>query len=179
MTAIATYSLVPSIIRGLNFYTGPIFAEKNFKRFLTKSSLTSAWNLQVTDPSGTTNGVMNAIADPELLPLMLNLHVVQDGTTPLVAWDLPDLSGFDADRIRVRVTDGSSGVQIFQSGGLSVSATSYMILDGVLPVGGTYEFRVILEDLNAAMRLENRLIRFRGWFRLFRSRGVLLFSALP
>ena len=82
MTATATYSLDPSIVRSLNFYTAPIFAEKNFNRFLTNLSLTSAWNLQVTDPSGTTNGVFNAIADPELLPLMLNLHVVQDGTTP-------------------------------------------------------------------------------------------------
>ena len=146
----------------LNFYTAPIFAEKNFNRFLTNLSLTNAWNLQVTDPSGTTNGVFNAIADPELLPLMLNLHVVQDGTTPLVAWDLPDLSDFDVNRIRVRATDASSGVQIFQSEGLSVSTTSYMIPDGVLSVGGTYEFRVMLDDLNAAMRLENRSNTFSG-----------------
>ncbi len=118
VTATATYSLDPSIVRGLNFYTAPIFAEKNFNRFLTNLSLTSAWNLQVTDPSGTTDGVFNAIADPELLPLMLNLHVVQDGTTPLVAWDLPDLSGFDADLIRVRVTDASSGVRCSRAGAI-------------------------------------------------------------
>ena len=173
MTAIATYSLDPSIVRTLNFYTAPIFAERNFNRFLTNLSLTSAWNLQVTDPSGATNGVMNAIADPELLPLMLNLHVVQDGTTPTVAWDLPDLSDFDANRIRVRVTDGSSGVQIFQSAGLSVSATSYTIPDGVLAIGGTYEFRVLLEDFTEAMRIENRSNTFSGLVTLVPEPGSL------
>lgn len=178
MTATATYSLDPSIIRSLNFYTGPIFAEKNFDRFLTNVSLTGAWNLQISDPSGTTNGVMNAIADPELLPLMVNLHVVQDGTTPLVAWDLPDLSGFDADRIRVRATDASSGVQIFQSGGLSVSTTSYMIPNGVLSVGGTYEFRVMLDDFAEAMRLENRSNTFSGLVTLVPEPGSLALLGL-
>jgi hypothetical protein len=178
MTAIATYSLDPSIVRALNFYTGPIFAEKNFNRFLTNLSLTSAWNLQVTDPSGTTNGVMNAIADPELLPLMLNLHVVQDGSTPLVAWDLPDLSGFDADQIRVRVTDASTGVQMFQSAGLSVSTTSYMIPDGVLALGETYEFRVILQDFTETMRLENRSNTFSGLVTLVPEPGSLALVGL-
>ena len=178
MIATATYSLDPSIIRSLNFYTGPIFAEKNFDRFLTNVSLTSAWNLQISDPSGPTNGVFNAIADPELLPLMLNLHVVQDGPTPLVAWDLPDLSGFDANRIRVRATDAASGVQIFQSAALSVSTTSYMIPDGVLSVGGTYEFRVMLEDFTEAMRLENRSNTFSGLVTLVPEPGSLALLGL-
>ncbi len=51
MTAIAVYALDPSISRSLNFYTGPIFAEKNFNRFLTNLSLTSTWNLHVSDPA--------------------------------------------------------------------------------------------------------------------------------
>ena len=178
MTAVAVNVLDPSISRSLNFYTGPIFAEKNFNRFLTNLSLTSAWNLHVSDPSGTTSGVIDAIAEPELLPLLLNLHVVQDGSTPLVAWDLPNLSGFDADRTRVRVTDAASGVQIFQSGALAVSATSFMIPGGVLSVGETYEFRVLLEDLEGASGLENRSNTFSGLVTLVPEPGILTLLGL-
>ena len=183
VTATATYSLDPSIVRSLTFYTGPIFAEKNFDRFLTNLSLTSAWNLRVTDPSGPTDGVFDAIADPEFLPLVLNLHVVQDGTTPLVAWDLPDLSAFDADRIRVRVTDASTDIQIFQSENLPVSATSYMIPDGVLDIGGSYEFRVMLDDLTGAFgepvrALENRSNTFTGAVSIVPEPGTLALLGL-
>jgi len=183
VAATATYSLDPGIVRSLNFYTGPIFAEKNFNRFLTNLSLTSAWNLRVTDPSGSTDGVFDAIADPEFLPLVLNLHVVQDGTTPLIAWDLPDLSAFDADRIRVRVTDASSGVPIFQSGNLPVSATNYMIPDGVLDIGGSYEFRVMLDDLTGAFgdpvrALENRSNTFTGAVSIVPEPGTLALLGL-
>ncbi len=84
VTATATYSLDASIVRNLIFYTGPIFAEKNFDRFLTNLGFTGAWNLRVTDPSGASDGVFAAIADPELLPLVSDLHVLQGGTTPTV-----------------------------------------------------------------------------------------------
>lgn len=183
VTATATYSLDPGIVRSLNFYTGPIFAEKNFDRFLTNLSLTSAWNLRVTDPSGSTDGVFDAIADPEFLPLVLNLHVVQDGTTPLVAWDLPDLSAFDADRIRVRVTDASTDIQIFQSENLPVSTTSYMIPDGIVGIGGSYEFRVMLDDLTGAFgepdrTLENRSNTFTGAVSIVPEPGTLALLGL-
>lgn len=183
ITATATYSLDPGIVRSLNFYTGPIFAEKNFNRFLTNLSLTSAWNLRVNDPSGSTDGVFDAIADPEFLPLVLNLRVVQDGTTPLVAWDLPDLSAFDVDRIRVRVTDASTGIQMFQSGNLAVSATSYMIPDGILDIGGSYEFRVMLDDLTGAFgdsfrTLENRSNTFTGAVSIVPEPGTLALLGL-
>lgn len=176
VSAVATYSLDSSIVRGLNFYTGPIFAEKNFDRFLTNLSLTSAWNLQVTDPSGTSNGVFDAIADPELLPLVLGLHVIQGGTTPTVAWTLPDLTAYDVDRIRVRVIDASSNSPIFQSGALSTSATSYTIPDGVLTFGGVYEFRVMLDDLTGDLTsnvLENRSNTFSGRVQLVPEPGAL------
>lgn len=181
VSATATYSLDNSIVRGLNFYTGPIFAEKNFDRFLTNLSLTSAWNLRVTDPSGSTDGIFNAIADPELLPLVLNLHVMQGGTTPTVAWTLPDLGAYDLDRIRVRVTDASNNSAIFQSGALSPSATSYVIPDGILTLGGTYEFRVMLEDFVGDLSsgsLENRSNTFSGLVQLVPEPGSIALLGL-
>jgi hypothetical protein len=176
VSATATYSLDNSIVRGLNFYTGPIFAEKNFDRFLTNLSLTSAWNLRVTDPSGSTDGLFSSIADPELLPLVLDLHVIQGGTTPTVAWSLPNLEAYDLDRIRVRVTDASNNSAIFQSGSLSTSATSYEIPDGILTLGGTYEFRVMLEDFAGDLSsgaLENRSNTFSGLVQLVPEPGSI------
>jgi hypothetical protein len=183
MTAVATYSPDPSIVRNLNFYTGPIFAEKNFDRFLTNLNLSGAWNVSVTDPSGSTDGDFDAIADFELLPLVLNLHVIQGGATPTVAWELPNLSAFDVDRIRVRVTDASNNTAIFQSLGLSASTTSYTIPEGILTFGGTYEFRVMIDDFtgNASdpMRsLENRSNTFTGLVALVPEPGTLALLGL-
>lgn len=161
VTAVATYTLDPSIIRNLNFYTGPIFAEKNFNLRMTNTTRTSGWTLAVSDPSGTANGSFNPIVDPEFVPLVLNLHVEFNGTTPTIAWDLPDLSEFDLDRILVRATDAATGVQIFQSESLSALATSFVMPNGVLEIGKTYEFRVLLDDL-ASERLENRSNTFSG-----------------
>jgi len=176
VTATATYSLDSSIVLPLNFYTGPIFADKNFNRFLTDLSRTSAWNFQVTDPTGTTTGACNAIAAPELLPLVLNLSVTQDGATPLIAWDLPDLSAFDVDRIRFRVIDASNGASIRQYV-LPASDTSFRIPLGVVSVGGTYEFRVMLDDL-AGGRLENRSNTFSGLVTLVPEPGTLALLGL-
>ena len=161
VTAVATYTLNPLIIRTLNFYTGPIFAEKNFNLFMTDTTRTSGWTLAVTDPSGTASGSFSAIADPEFVPLVLNLHVDLNGTTPTIAWNLPDLTAFDLDRILVRATDAATGVQIFQSGNLSALATSFVMPGGVLQLGNTYEFRVMLVDL-ASGQLENRSNTFSG-----------------
>lgn len=161
VSAVATYSLDSTVVRTLNFYTGPIFAEKNFDLFLTNTTRTSAWNLAATDSSGTSNGVFAAIAAPEFLPLVMNLHVIGNGTTPTIAWDLPDLSGFDVDRIRVRATDAATGVQIFQSGNLSPTATSFLMPGGILLLGNGYEFRVMLDDTESG-RLENRSNTFSG-----------------
>jgi hypothetical protein len=161
LTAVATYTADPSVIRTLNFYTGPIFAEKNFNLRMTNLTRTSGWTLAVSDPSGTASGSFMAIADPEFVPLVLNLRVAPNGTTPTIAWDLPDLSGFDLDRILVRATDAASGDQIFQSGNLSAGATSFVMPDGFLQPGKTYEFRVMLDDF-ASGQLENRSNTFSG-----------------
>lgn len=165
VSAQATYSLDASIVRTLNFYTAPIFAEKNFDRFVTGTSRTSAWDLSVTDPSGTATGVFSAIVAPEFLPLVLNFHLIANGTTPTLAWDLPDLTGFDVDRIRVRAADADTGIPIFQSIGLSPLTTSFVMPAGFLQFGKGYEFRVIVEDLEGG-KLENRSNTFSGIVRI-------------
>ena len=70
-----------ALVRDLNFFTGPIFAEKNYNRYLTNTSLTGAWDLTTTDSTGSTTGVFQAIADPELLPLLASLQVTANGLT--------------------------------------------------------------------------------------------------
>jgi len=152
VTAVATQG---AIVRNMAFFSGPIFAEKNFESYLTNTSLTGPWNLTVTDTHGSTNGSFAAIADPEFLPLMQNVQVSGAGTTPTVSWTLPNLSGFDVDAIRVRAVIAGTGVQIFQSALLPTTTSSFSFQSGVLALGETYEFRILLEDFVGQME-ENR-----------------------
>ena len=144
-----------ALIRPLNFFTGPIFAEKNYERYLTNTTLTGAWDLLVTDTSGSTTGTFAAIADPEFLPLLQNLQVTGLGTTPTISWAVPDLTGFDADAIRVRAVVAATGEQTFQSGLLPITATSFAMPSGILQLGVGYQFRILLQD-GVDGRLENR-----------------------
>ena len=152
VSAVATQG---ALVRQLNFFTGPIFAEKNFERYLTNTTLTGPWDLTVTDSSGSANGTFAAIADPEFLPLVLGLQAVGDGLTPTLTWTMPDLTEFDVDGIRARVVNAATSAQIFQSDLLPSSTTSFDVPAGLLVAGTTYEFRVILDDF-AGQLLENR-----------------------
>jgi hypothetical protein len=152
VTATATQG---ALVRPLNFFTGPIFAEKNFERYLTNLSLTGAWDLSVTDSTGTASGTFLAIADPELLPFLENFQVAANGTTPTLTWSLPDLTNYDVDAIRVRAIIAGTNTQIFQSGLLAADATSFVLPQGVLQSGENYVFRLLLDDFDGS-RLENR-----------------------
>lgn len=152
VSAVATQG---DLVRQLNFFTGPIFAEKNFERYLTSPTLTGAWNLVATDTSGSSNGSFAAIADPEFLPLVLGVQVAPNGLTPAVSWILPDLTGFDVDGFRVRAVVAGTGVQTFQSALLGPTTTSFIVPAGVLDAGVGYEFRILMDDFNGE-RLENR-----------------------
>jgi hypothetical protein len=152
VSAVATQG---ALVRPLNFFTGPIFAEKNFERYLTNTALTGAWNLTATDTSGSSSGSFAAIADPEFLPLLQNVQAIGSGTMPTITWTVPDLTGFDVDDIRVRVVEAGTSSQIFQSALLPTSATSFTLPSGVLQPGASYVFRILLDDV-AGQRLENR-----------------------
>lgn len=163
-TVIVSSDLVPQVsavatqgalVRDLNFFTGPIFAEKNYNRYLTNTSLTGAWNLVATDSTGSTNGTFAAIADPELLPFLLNLQVTPNGLTPSLSWGLPDLSSFDVDSVLVRAVVAATGEQVFQSSRFETGVSNFTLPGGVLLAGVGYEFRVMLEDFDGS-RLENR-----------------------
>jgi hypothetical protein len=153
--ATATYSLNPSVVLPLFYYSGGIFPGGNFDIFTSNVTRTAAWNVRVTDNTGTGTGILPAIASPEFIPLLANLQVLGNGTTPTLNWVLPDLTGFDVDRIRVRVIDALTDIQIFTSVNLAANATSYVLPSGVLQNGRNYEFRVLLEDLENGF-LENR-----------------------
>lgn len=104
------------------------------------------------------------IAAPQKLPLARDVRVVGKDATPLLRWRLPDLAGFDIDRIRVVVRGGERvhgrflGA-LYTSGTLPPSAMSFKIPAGVLAPGGRYVFQVTLEDLEDG-RLQNRSLAF-------------------
>lgn len=143
--------------RPAHFLWGGVFAPQNFDARIAVgfNPPTSGWTLTVIDSTGTVNGAFPTLADPEYLPLLLNLQIIANGDTPLIVWELPNLSGFDVDRIRVRINDVGLGASIYQTGDLAASTTSYQVAAGILQGGRTYQFRLLLEDLEGGA-LENR-----------------------
>lgn len=106
------------------------------------------------------------LAKPQEVPLVRNVQVTGRGTGPLVSWELPDLTGFDIDRIRVGVRGGKRLYErfldlVYVSGDLPPTATVFSIPPGVLASGERYIFQVMLEDLEGGA-LENRSVTFSG-----------------
>jgi hypothetical protein len=90
--------------------------------------------------------------------------VTGKGLQPRISWELPDLKGFDIERIRVAVRGGARVhgrfmSQLYVSGDLPPTASSYTIPPGVLAAGERYVFQVMLEDLEGGA-LENRSLSF-------------------
>jgi hypothetical protein len=85
------------------------------------------------------------------------------GAQPLLRWKLPDLAGFDVERIRVGVRGGERVhgrfLSLLYASGLPPTATSFRIPAGVLAKGERYVFQVMLEDLEGE-ELENRSLTF-------------------
>lgn len=122
---------------------------------------TGSWAISATDGIGPAAvGSTNSIPDPQLLPLVLDLHVDGSTLTPTVHWTLPDLSGFDVDNIRVRIWHDDVDVGVFlgaaqvatindlffQSGLLPPDTTQYTVPEGVLEKHRPYIFEVLLQD---------------------------------
>jgi hypothetical protein len=105
-----------------------------------------------------------ALAHPQQLPFVRKLRVAGKGATPRLSWQLPELAGFDVDRIRVLVRGGQR-VQgrflsvLYASGDLSPTARAFSIPPGILAPGERYVFQVTLDDLEEG-RLENRSSSF-------------------
>lgn len=104
------------------------------------------------------------LVKPQEVPLVRNLRVTGGGAEPRLSWELPDLTGFDIDRIRVRVRGGKLLHERFMdilyiSGALPPTATAFAIPPGVLASGERYVFEVMLEDLEGGA-LENRSLTY-------------------
>lgn len=130
------------------------------------AALNGSWQIQTSTDGGVTfvpGPSTNSIPLPQSIPLVNNLSVVGTGLIPIIKWDLPDLSGFDVDRIRLRIFDTTvipnafvSADQFFQTGNLGNNATMFQVPPNVLQFGHSYIFRVMLEDLEPVPGVANR-----------------------
>ena len=133
-----------------------------WKRF--DPAFTGAWRI-VAERGDATGAAASTrvLANPQQVPLT-SVRVTGKGAEPRVSWKLPDLRGFDIERIRVGVRGGAR-VQgrflslLYVSGDLPPSATDFRIPPGVLAKGERYVFQVMLEDLEDG-QLENRSLSF-------------------
>ena len=140
----------------------------HWKRF--DPAFTGAWRIvaERSDAKGAT-ATTAPIARPQQVPLVTEVRVTGKGAQPRLAWKLPDLSGFDVERIRVAVRGGARVQgrflsELYVSGDLPPTATSFRIPAGVLERGERYVFQVMVEDLEDG-RLENRSLTFSDPYR--------------
>jgi len=174
----------------------PLFPDQYVARFAFDPTLTGAWGISAARDVDTSGPVFtNAIPSPKLVPLLANVQIFGTGLTPLITWDLPDLTELSVSttRIRIRVLDAITGDSLSQFtvftqfapfGGGQELARSMILPAGLLQYGQSYVFRILLEDLivpNGA--IQNRSSTFSGvyspssvvagaGFTLFSDRGV-------
>jgi hypothetical protein len=104
------------------------------------------------------------IAKPQQVPLAADVRVVGKEAAPTLRWKLPDLAGFDVERIRVGVggeprLQGRFLTLLQVSEALPPAATSYRIPQGWLRRRERYVFQLMLEDLEGGV-VENRSLAF-------------------
>lgn len=174
-----TYQIVVTAVVVPSGFPTLVFAEQNgqrepltrfpsdvyvlWKRF--DPAFTGAWriNAERGGAKGAT-ALVPALAKPQQVPLATGVRVAGQGTQPQLSWKLPDLKGFDVERIRVGVL-GEPRVQgrflslLYVSDDLPATATSFRVPRDVLKRGERYVFQVMLEDLEDG-RLENRSLTF-------------------
>jgi hypothetical protein len=145
----------------LTLFTGDVYVL--WKRF--DPAFTGAWRIAAerSDAKGAT-ATTAPIARPQQVPLVTDVRVAGKGAQPRLSWKLPSLAGFDVERIRVAVRGGARVqgrflTELYVSGDLPPTATSFRIPAGVLKRGERYVFQVMLEDLEDG-RLENRSLTF-------------------
>ena len=146
----------------LSFIPQALFPNQYAASLPFDPSLTGSWTLSATRGTETASAITNATPNPQLVPLVNNLRVVGAETSPLtptLAWELPDLSGFNVTRIRIRVLDALNGNQLAQLAPLSPTATSMTIPPGTLQPARAFVFRVMLDDVSAGF-LQNRSSTF-------------------
>jgi hypothetical protein len=143
----------------------PVFTPCNFSQnsfpfagqagLLAFAGSASPWSYTVTDSTGSITGLFPINAAPEVLPFAQNVLASDASRTPTVSWTLPDLTGFDVDRVRLRVLDEDLAGTIVYQADLASDATSYVVPNGVLEINHRYTYVVLLDDLDNGL-LENR-----------------------
>ena len=141
-------------------FTAPIIVDPTYLAFIPfLGAPTGSWSITATDTTGPSLAMLSpAIANPQLVPYVTGISVSDQSTTPTVSWTLPGLAGFDVDQARIRVIDAVSEVQLFQQV-LPTAVTSFVIPPALLTPGGSYVYRVSLEDLELdtfGLHVENR-----------------------
>lgn len=168
-----------STVFDLNFFPSTLFPDQYVRGIPFSGSLTGSWGIEATRGGDSAGPVPTpAILNPELIPLVLNLQITGSGLTPTLTWDLPDLTGLDANRLRVGAYDDTTDDQFFRSMGLSPITTMFTIPSGLLEFGRSYVFSVLLEDLEFTSEfgffVDNRSITFTGPFTPVPEPGTLL-----
>ncbi|HKX38621.1 MAG TPA: hypothetical protein VJN20_08205, partial [Burkholderiales bacterium] len=91
-----------------------------------------AWRVTAERSGAQAAAASPAIAKPQQVPLALEVRAKPTGLLPVISWKLPDLVGFDVERIRVGVRGGEK-VQgrflslLWMSDALPASATRFAI----------------------------------------------------
>ncbi len=136
------------------------------------------WQIRGSDGAGLAGPVPTPdLANAQIVPFVTSLQIIGTGVTPTITWALPNLGGFDISQIRVRVHDFTTGDQFIQSMGLSPTTTSFTVPSGWLTVGGSFVFRIMLEDFEGpggSRPLENRSSTFSQVFNPVPEPGTLL-----
>jgi hypothetical protein len=144
----------------------PVSAAPNAYVYLRRLELglTGSWRIVAELGEGTATAWTPVLAKPQEVPLVRNAQVTGRGAEPLVTWEVPDLTRFDVDRIRVGIRGGKRLYErfldlVYVSGDLSPTATAFLVPPGVLALGERYIFQVMLEDLEGGV-LANRSVTF-------------------
>jgi hypothetical protein len=131
--------------------------------------LAGAWEIIPTDSTGTGPSIFtNAIPQPEFLPYVENVTVQGAPLGAEVSWTLPNLAGFDADAVGVRIIEATSGHHVFQSDLVSLQTTNYELpadVLGDLQIGVDYVYWVNLVDIDFDSYIENSSKVFSEPFR--------------
>jgi len=129
-------------------------------------SLTGAWQITATRGSDSTSVMTNPIGNPQVLPLVNNLHIVGTGLMPAMVWQWPAFDGLTIDAVGLRIINAVTGDQFFSKwpspieAGDTGTTASFDVPGGVLQFGQSYVFRVDLFQLDPDGSTMNRSSTF-------------------
>ena len=176
------------VVSNLHFRPSPLFPNLYGDNIPFDPALAGQWVITATSNGETATAVTNPIPEPRLLPLVEHVQIFGSGLTPLITWDLPELTGMSVDRIRIRVHDATTGealaqftvfTQVAPGGSVPELGRSMIVPAGLLQYNRSYVFRIMLEDLLPGLFIANRSNTFSEVYTpvtVFAGDGFSLFS---